>query len=96
MASAGRNEGVGSPRFKPYTRPRIYKHMSPNRHCRICGKTDWCSYSLNEEVSCCTQKNERAHYVSRESGGASTSTIKKTASPPLLLRPRAASIELRS
>ena len=55
----------GRPRYQPYTGPRIYKHVSRRRPCRICGKTDWCSYSLNEEVSFCARKNEGADYVSQ-------------------------------
>ena len=65
-ALAERKESAGRPRFKPYTGPRIYKHVSRSRPCRICGKTDWCSYSLNEEVSCCARKNEGADYVSKK------------------------------
>jgi hypothetical protein len=61
-----RKESAGRPRFKPYTGPRVYKHVSRGRPCRICGKTDWCSYSLNEEVSCCARKNEGADYVSKK------------------------------
>src|SRR5437588_10089110 len=59
-------ESARRPKFKPYTGPRIYKHVSRSRPCRICGKTDWCSYSINEEVSCCARKNEGADYVSKK------------------------------
>ena len=64
-----RKEFAGSPRYKSYDGPRIYKHVSRNRPCLICGKTDWCSYSLNGEVSCCARKNEGADYVSKQGWG---------------------------
>ena len=65
MASAEWKEGGGRPRYRPYAGPRVYKHVSRGRPCRICGKTDWCSYSLNEEVSCCARKSEGADCVSK-------------------------------
>ena len=64
-----RKEFAGNPRYKSYDGPRIYKHVSRSRPCLICGKTDWCSYSLNGEVSCCPRKNEGADYVSKQGWG---------------------------
>jgi hypothetical protein len=61
-------EFSGRPRYQPYTGPRIYKHVSRGRPCLICGKTDWCSYSLNGEVSCCARKTEGADYISKKEG----------------------------
>src|SRR5215218_4190740 len=68
-APAERKESAGRPRFKSFDGPRIYKHVKRGRPCRVCGKTDWCSYSLNEEVSCCARENKGADYVSRQGWG---------------------------
>lgn len=68
-ALAERKESAGRPRFKSFDGPRIYKHVKRGRPCRICGKTDWCSYSFNEEVSCCARENKGADYVSRQGWG---------------------------
>ncbi|MFL6335471.1 MAG: hypothetical protein ACJ754_19340, partial [Pyrinomonadaceae bacterium] len=68
-ALAERKERAGRPRFESFDGPRIYKHVKRERPCRICGKTDWCSYSLNEEVSCCARENKGADYVSRQGWG---------------------------
>lgn len=68
-ALAERNEGAGRPRFKPYDGPYIYKGVKKNRPCRICGKPDWCSYSINEEVSCCARENKGADHISKQGWG---------------------------
>ena len=49
--------------------PRKYRHVSANRRCRICGKPDWCSYTLNEEVSFCARTTVGANAVSKQGWG---------------------------
>jgi len=68
-APAERKERAGRPRFTSFDGPPVYKHVKRGRPCRVCGKTDWCSYSLNDEVSCCARENKGADYVSRQGWG---------------------------
>jgi hypothetical protein len=53
-------------KYTPYTGPRDYVHVSPERRCRICGKDDWCSYTRNEEVSFCARITAGANAISKK------------------------------
>lgn len=55
--------------FTPFTGERKYRNVSPKRPCRICSKPDWCSYSINEEVSCCARITAGADAISRNGWG---------------------------
>lgn len=46
-----------------------YKRVSRKRACRICGKSDWCSYTPNEKISFCARIIEGADRVSRNGWG---------------------------
>lgn len=46
-----------------------YKRVNRNRVCRICGKSDWCSYTLNEKTSFCARITQSADRVSRTGWG---------------------------
>lgn len=46
-----------------------YKRVSRNRLCRICGKSDWCSYTPDEKTSFCARVVGNADRVSRTGWG---------------------------
>ena len=46
-----------------------YKRVSRKRLCRICGKSDWCSFTPDEKISFCARVVERADRVSRTGWG---------------------------
>jgi hypothetical protein len=55
--------------YHPYTGPRTYRHVTARRRCRICEKPDWCSYTVNEEVSFCARTTIGANAVSKQGWG---------------------------
>ncbi len=46
-----------------------YQRVSRKRVCRICGKSDWCSYTPDEKTSFCARVNQQADRVSRTGWG---------------------------
>lgn len=46
-----------------------YKRVSRKRACRICGKTDWCSYTPDEKISFCAREISGSDRTSRTGWG---------------------------
>ncbi len=46
-----------------------YKRVSRKRVCRICGKSDWCSYTPDEKISFCAREISGADRTSRTGWG---------------------------
>lgn len=46
-----------------------YKRVSRKRLCRICNKSDWCSYTQDEKISFCARVIEGSTRVSRTGWG---------------------------
>lgn len=47
----------------------LYKRVSRQRACRICGKTDWCSYTPDENISFCAREDKGSDRTSRTGWG---------------------------
>lgn len=47
----------------------VYRRVSRKRACRICGKTDWCSYTPDEKISFCAREIVNSDRVSRTGWG---------------------------
>lgn len=46
-----------------------YRRVSRKRACRICGKTDWCSYTPDEKISFCAREIVNSDRLSRTGWG---------------------------
>lgn len=46
-----------------------YRRVSRRRACRVCGKSDWCSFTPDEKISFCARINENADRVSKTGWG---------------------------
>lgn len=46
-----------------------YRRVSRKRVCRVCGKSDWCSYTPDDKITFCARINETADRVSRTGWG---------------------------
>lgn len=47
----------------------LYKRVSRKRSCRICGKSDWCSYTPDEKISFCAREISGSDRTSRTGWG---------------------------
>ncbi len=62
-----------------------YRRVSRKGPCRICGKPDWCSTTVDHSISFCARSTANADRLSRDGWGIYYSNIKRPCSPRAVL-----------